>query len=81
MVYPETVLNGIRLDRLNWKSEGTLLEIYDNASIGLSENTMIGVADYSKLVEEIDCKEGTYLGVSEWGVEGTTEGNILGTNV
>ena len=42
---------------------------------------MLDVADYFKLVEELDCKEGATLGVSEWGVEGTIEGNMLRTNV
>ena len=76
----ESVSDGIRLDRLNWSSECIILEIYDDATIGLSENIMIGVADYSKLVEETGCKEGKSLGVSEWVVEGTTKGNMLGTN-
>ena len=42
---------------------------------------MLGVADYSKLGEELGCKEVASLGVSEWWVEGTTEDNILVTNV
>ena len=42
---------------------------------------MLGVADYSKLVEELDFKEGATLGVSELGVEDTIEDNMLCTNV
>ena len=42
---------------------------------------MLGVADYSKLGESLGCKESESLGVSEWGVEGTTEGNMFATHV
>ena len=79
--YYEYVSDGIRVDSLNWNSGGNILVIIDSFNIILSENIMLGVADYSKLGEELGCKEVASLGVSEWWVEGTTEDNILVTNV
>ena len=38
---------------------------------------MIGVVDYSKDEEELGYKEITSIGVYEWSVEGTTEGNMI----
>ena len=38
---------------------------------------MLGVADYSKVGEELGCKEGTALGVSVWYIEGITEGIVI----
>ena len=51
------------------------------ATLRQSHNTMLGVSDYSKLWEELGCKEGASLGVSEWGVEGIHVRNMLVTNV
>ena len=42
---------------------------------------MLGVDDYYKLREELGYKEGEWLGLSEWGVDGITWGNMLGINV
>ena len=46
--------------------------------IGSLYSTMLGVVDYSKGGEELVCKEGTSLLVSECSMEGITEGIMLG---
>ena len=81
MEYYETISNGIRVDSFNENCEVILLGIFDSLKLGLSDSKMLIVADYSKLGEYIGSKEDESLGVSKWGIEGTTEGNMLGNNV
>ena len=38
-------------------------------------------SEYYKHGEELGCMEGESCGVSEWGVDGITGGNLIGTNV
>ena len=71
----------IRVDSFNWNYEDIILGIFDDATLSLSDNKMIGVAEYSKKGEELDFKEVASLGVSQWGVEGIPGGNTLVTNV
>ena len=42
---------------------------------------MIGVADDSKIGEELGYKEDETLGISEWSNKGIPEGAIIGTNL
>ena len=49
----------------------------DSKLLGSLDITMIGVADYYKVGEELGFKEVTLLGVSELSVEGNTEGNMI----
>ena len=51
MAYSDYVPNGIRVDRFYEYCEVILLGISDSSKLGLSENTMLGVVDYSKLEE------------------------------
>ena len=51
MAYSDSVPNGIRVDRFYEYCEVILLGISDSSKLGLSENTMLGVVDYSKLEE------------------------------
>ena len=81
MASTELVSDRIMVEILNWSYEGILLGISDDATFGLYENTILGVADSYKHREELGYKEGEWLGVSKWGVEGTTEGNFIVTNV
>ena len=65
MAFPESVSDRIRVERFKWSSEGILLGISDNETLGLYDSKIIGVTYYFKLVEELGCKEGASLGVSE----------------
>ena len=47
---PEPVSDEIRVDSFNWNSEGVLLGISDDATIGLFYNKILGFADFFKLV-------------------------------
>ena len=77
----ESVSDDIMVDIINWNSEDIILGISYYATLGLYDNTILGVADYSKLRGLLGCKEGESLEVSQWGVEGIPRGKILGTNV
>ena len=63
MEYSESVFDGLWVDSFKKNSKVILLGIYDSSKIGVSDNTMICVAEYSKIGEELGCKEGTPLGV------------------
>ena len=48
--------------------------------LGLNDNIKYddkALVDYSKLGEELDCKEGEWIGVSEWLFISVAEGAIL----
>ena len=62
-------------------TKGIILVIYDSSTLGLSENTMLGFLDSSKLGEGLGCTEGASLVVYGWGVECISWGDMLGTNV
>ena len=51
------------------------------SQFGLYDNKILGVDESHKHGEELGCKEGESLGVSEWGVDGILGGNIIGTNI
>ena len=65
MASSESDYYGINIEILNWKSEGILLGIFGYSKLGLSDNTMLGVADSSKLVEYLGCFDGSSFGVFE----------------
>ena len=81
VVSREFLSDRIRVDSLNWNSEGILLRISDSSKIGLYDIKMLDVDDYYKLREELGYKEGERLGVYEWGGDGTTCGKMRGINV
>ena len=53
--YHESFSYLISVDSFNWKSECILLGISDDETLGLSDNKMLGVAKYFKLIEELGC--------------------------
>ena len=61
--YYESVSDGIRVDSFNLNSEVVLLGLSDYSKLGLSNIQMLVVADSSKLIKELDCKEFEKLGV------------------
>ena len=81
VVTTESVLDSTRVYRFSWNSEGILIGVYNDLTLGLSDNKMLGVDDSYKHGEELVCKEGELLGVSDRDVEDSTEVNMLGYNV
>ena len=65
VAYPESISGGIRVNILNWNYYRILLGISDDATLGLYDNKMLGVADSSKLEYELGFKEGVSLAVSD----------------
>ena len=57
VAYYESVSDSIRVDMFNKNYDVILLVIYDSSKLSLSDNTMIGVADSSKLIAQLDCKK------------------------
>ena len=51
--YPDSVSDGIRLDKYDGNSEGFIVGTSDGETPGLIENTILGVSDSSKLVKEL----------------------------
>ena len=51
MAYPDSVSDDIMVEIFNWISRDILLGIYDYSKLGLSDNTMLVVANYFKLGE------------------------------
>ena len=47
----ESLYYGIWVDSFNWNIKGSLLGIFDSSNIGLSDNKILSVSKYSKLVE------------------------------
>ena len=62
-------------------SVGILIGISDSSKSILYENKTLGVDNSYKYGGELGCKEYESPGVSEWCVDDTPGGNILGTNV
>ena len=74
----ERKCDGIKVDIFDENTEGFPVGTSDYESNGLLYRTMIGVTHYSKVWEELGCKEGTVLVVSVWAVEGIHEVTMLG---
>ena len=51
MASPESVSDGMRVNRSNWNCEGIILGKLGSSKPFLSDNKMLGAADYSKLGE------------------------------
>ena len=62
---PDSIFDGINEDNSDGKYEVFPIGTADDVSLGFFETSMLGLADSSKLGEELGCKEGVRLGEYE----------------
>ena len=61
MGFINSFFDGINEDNSDGNSEGFPVPTADDVSLGLFESPMLGLADSSKIGEELGCKEGAWL--------------------
>ena len=76
--YPGSIFDGIRVYNSVRNSEELLVEFPYGGIFGAIESIIIGLTEYSKLGEELGYKEGVWLRVTKWNIEGIIKGTMLG---
>ena len=56
-MFYDSISDGTRVDNSDVNAEGLPVGAYDGAALILVGSTLIGVADFSKLGEDLGCKE------------------------
>ena len=73
----DSISDGIRVDKSDKNIEGFAVGTSDDATLGLFDSNILGVADSSKLGGERGCKETASLVVPDWYDVGIPEGDIF----